>query len=84
MEEKTQSSPQSVSCSVPERADLHDGDSSDSVIVHDGVEDGSWTSPPRQQAGVYIQNPTAHIHTEFMTMRSHSVYLLMSQFVLKV
>ena len=41
------------------REDLDDGDSCHSVTMHDCVEDGCWTSPPWQQAGVNIQNPAA-------------------------
>lgn len=43
-----------LSVCAPVRADLHDGDSRHSVTMNDGVEDGCWTSPPWQQAGVNI------------------------------
>lgn len=51
---------------LPVRADLDDGDSCLCVTMENGVKYWRWTSPPREQAGVNIQNPTAmtqHVHT---------------------
>lgn len=41
----------------PVGADLHDTDSSLSVSSQDGVKYRGRTSPPRQQAGVDVENP---------------------------
>lgn len=54
---------------IPVRTDLHDGDSRHCVTMHDGVEDGCWTSPPRQQARVNVQNAAAQTHRQFKMSR---------------
>lgn len=57
--QKEEKNTQRFSKHLPVRADLDDRDPCHSVTMHYGVEDGCRTPPPRQQAGVNIQNPAA-------------------------
>lgn len=59
---------QRFSVCVPVGTDLHYGDSSHSVAMHDGVKDGCGTSPSRQQAWVNVQHPTTQTHMLFIRL----------------